>query len=127
MILDSFTSIWRPSAGYERSAVSSMALLDRLLLEIVAIELGHSDRPERDANFMVDHKVRQLDAINEDDTFHRSRELDSLRRERGGSNEDALASALTRERPLKRLYFWATDGLLPSLRLDVDPFQTELV
>ena len=99
-----------------------MALLDRLLFEVISIELGHSDRPERDPNFMVDHKVRQPYAINEDDTFHGSGELHGLRRECGGSNEDAFASALARKCSIERLYFWATDGLLPSLRLHVDPF-----
>jgi hypothetical protein len=106
-----------------------MALSDRLLFEIIAIELWHPDRPERDANFVVDHKVCQPYAINEDDTFHRSGELHGLRRECGGSNEDALASALARKCSIERLHFWATDGLLPSLRLrlHVDPFQAELV
>jgi len=40
-----------------------MALLGRLLFEVVSIELGHSERTKCDADFMVDHELGQLDTV----------------------------------------------------------------
>src|SRR5690349_14611350 len=59
-----------------------------LPFEVVAIELGHLQRPQGHADLVLDHQLGEPRAVDQHNPFHRSREVKCLGAEGGGRDED---------------------------------------
>ena len=77
---------------------------------------------------MVDHQIRDLDAIQQDDLDVDVRNIvPRIGREPARRHEDALAGTLTMKRTHELLDFGTTHRSLPSLGLDVDDIQAKTI
>ena len=81
----------------------------------------------RNADRVLDHERREPGAVHQHDALDRSRELDGLRREGCGREEDALVGAVPCKRAVERLDLGSADRVLPALGLDVDLLEAEAV
>jgi hypothetical protein len=49
-----------------------------LFFEVLRIEFGYSEGPQRDAHFVLDHEVGEFAAVHKNDPFDRTSEIDCL-------------------------------------------------
>jgi len=77
---------------------------------------------------VVNHELGQRFAINEHDLGVNARDVvHRLGGEIGCADEESLLCALSRQCADEFLYLWPSDGVLPSLRLNVDCIEPEFI
>jgi hypothetical protein len=89
--------------------------------------VGHSEGPQRDANFVLDHEVREFAAVHKNDPLDRTSEIDRLLAKRWRCYEYALIRSLPSESSVERLDNGTPNRILPALGLNIYFLEAETI
>ena len=100
-----------------------------ILGEVVRVDLfDFEELAAADAHIEVDHQLRKIQAVNQHHLrINACDVLDRIVRERAGRQKDALLRTPTVQSPDESVDFRATDRVFPTLGLEVDHVQAELI